>query len=118
MTGKILAASLILGLGATALPAQAVDRDVRCFMAANVFSQAEKDAQKKQLALGASFFYLGRLDSRLSPAQLKAQIVAQSKSLNRANVAQTMNECAKSLATKQMAVAQIGQQLQQQQKAR
>jgi hypothetical protein len=114
MTSRIIAASLIAMLGAGAVSAQAVDRDVRCLIASNVFAQSEKDAQKRQVALASSFFFMGRLDGRVAPAQLKAQVLAQSKTLNKDNIGQTMDACAKAVQAKQQSIAAIGQQLQQQ----
>jgi hypothetical protein len=111
MKNRIIAACVTMLFVAEALPAQALNRDVRCLMASNVFAQAEKDAQRRQIALGAHFFYLGRLDGRLNPAQLKAQILAQGRTLTKDNLAQTMNDCAKTVQTKELAVAELGREL-------
>lgn len=54
--------------------AQAPDNDVRCLTVSKFFAAIEKDPGKKQLSVASAFFYLGRIDARLSTAQLKAQL--------------------------------------------
>jgi hypothetical protein len=111
-----LSIAILAVAGAAPLAAQPVDRDVRCLMASNVFAQAEKDPQRRQVALASSFFFLGRLDARVPPAQIKAQLLAQGKTLNAKNVGQTMTECAKVVQAKQVMLMTIGKQIDQQAK--
>ncbi|WP_294394768.1 hypothetical protein [uncultured Sphingomonas sp.] len=106
-----LAAAAVAAVTATSLPAQGADQDVRCLMASNLFSQAEKDPTRKQVALVSSFFYMGRLDGRVTPAQLKAQILAQGKTLTTKNAGETMTACAKNVQGKQALIQGIGKQL-------
>lgn len=103
-----LIAALLLAAPALA---QAADADVRCMMAGNVFGKAEKDPAKKQLALATGLFFSGRADARLSPAQLKAAILAQGKALTTENVADAMTVCARTFQAKQRGLVTIGQQI-------
>ncbi|WP_420141747.1 hypothetical protein [Sphingomonas sp.] len=118
MRSRIIAAALVTAAGAAALPAQTIDRDVRCLMVSNVFAQAEKDAKKKQLALASSFFFMGRIDGRLQPSQLKTQLQAQARTLNNKTIGQTMDGCAKIVQASQRTLVATGQQLDQQAKKR
>ena len=107
-SGLIAVGALILAAPAVAAPA---DHDVQCFMASNVFANADKDPARKALAAAAGLYYLGRLDARLSPDQLKAQITAQGKMLNPQSLGPTMTACAKELQAKQTALRAMGQDL-------
>ncbi len=93
----LLAATIGTIMAAAPLAAQSVDDDARCALASNVFSKVEKAPAKKQLATLASFFYLGRLDGRLSPAQIRSALLAQGKLMKQADLGTTMTACAKRL---------------------
>ena len=110
MTRRILGIGAALAAMTLAAPlaAQSADSDVRCLLASNVFVQQEKDPARKQLALAAQAFYLGRLDARISNEQLKAAMQAQAKSMTFASLPATMNDCVKRLAQKGMALRAMG----------
>lgn len=105
--------ALLATLAGPAAPAaaQAVDPDVRCLMLSNFFTNAEKDPARKQMALASATFFLGRIDARLSPAQLKAQIVGMGKAINKDNAGPLMTACARQLAAKQRSMVAISQSL-------
>ena len=100
MIGAALAA---FGLAAP-VAAQSVDDDVRCLLASNVFARVEKDAARRQIATAAQVFYLGRLDARISTAQLKTAMQAQAKTMQAATLGPVMDGCAKRLAAKGVAM--------------
>jgi hypothetical protein len=106
---------LVFPLAAPAL-AQTTDQDVRCVMAGNVFGATEKDPGRKQLALATALFFAGRVDARLTPAQMKAAVAAQGKALTTANAPGVMTECAKQFQAKERAMQTIGQQVAQAQR--
>jgi len=105
----------ILGIGAAlaatglAAPvaAQAVDGDVRCLLASNVFIQRDKDPARKQLAMAAQAFYLGRLDARISNEQLKTAVQAQARTMTIGSLPATMDGCVKHMAQKGLALRDI-----------
>ena len=103
-------AALLTAAAAAPLAAQSVDEDVKCLLASNVFSRAEKDPQKKQLAMAASVFYLGRLDARISTAQLKTAVTAQAKTMPAASLGPIMTACARRLAAKGVALQTLNVQ--------
>jgi hypothetical protein len=107
-----------LGCAGISLPAgaQTTEQDVRCLLASNVFAATEKDATKKQVATASALFYLGRLDARMTLPQLKAQILAQGKTLTGKTVGDVMNVCARELQAKQRAVQAMGQEIAKSQK--
>lgn len=102
-TWAIGVALAAIGMGAPAA-AQNSDGDVRCLLASNAFAQRETEPAKKQLAMVASAFYLGRLDARISNDQLKNAVQAQAKAMSFASLAPTMNDCVKRLQQKGLAL--------------
>ena len=106
----VLASALLCG---TAANAQSTSEDVRCLLASNVFAKAEKDPGKQKTAVAAHFFYLGRIDGKLTPAQLKAEFLAQGKTLDPASLGTTMTACAVRLRDRSAAVETIGASLDQ-----
>jgi hypothetical protein len=109
-TTTIFTAAIAAAAIAAPIAAQSVDQDVRCFIASNVFVKNEKDPAKKQLAGVASFFYLGRLDARMSVQQLAAAANAQGKLMKPADLGTTMTACAARLTEKGKALQALGQQ--------
>ncbi|WP_442679049.1 hypothetical protein ACSBM8_16330 [Sphingomonas sp. ASY06-1R] len=85
---------------AAPIAAQTVDQDVKCAVASNFFMKEEKDPGGQQLAKAASFYYLGRLDTRLSVQQLNSALLAQGRTMKTAELAPTMTTCAARLANK------------------
>ena len=95
----ILATALLASGGAAS--AQAVN-DARCIILSNGFLQQTKDpkdAAAQKAAEASLYFYLGRLGSQ-SPAQIKALMEAQAKTLNDTNAGPLMNDCVKELRSK------------------
>ena len=99
MARYLMAIGAALATFGTAAPVlvQSVDNDVRCLLAANVFARQEKEPAKKQLAVAASLFYLGRLDARMSIERLKAAMLVQAKAMPASSLGPTMTACAKHL---------------------
>ncbi|WP_116090675.1 hypothetical protein [Sphingomonas crusticola] len=99
MLRQFISAAIALTIAAP-LAAQSVDQDVRCAVASNFFMKQEKDPGGQQLAKSASFYYLGRLDMRLSVPQLNAALMAQGRAMKAADLAPTMTACANRLTAK------------------
>jgi len=104
-------AAAAFGLGSAPALAQTPAQDVQCLVASNIFAQAEKDAKKRQVASMATVFYLGRVDARLSGAQLKASLAEQAKAVNAQTVGGIMTSCAKSMQGKMAALQAVSQQV-------
>lgn len=106
MTRKLVAIGTGLAVIAIAAPvaAQQTDKDVRCLLAANVFARMEKDPAKRQIAMAASIFYLGRLDAQISNEQLKKAVTAQAKAMPASILGSIMTECTKRLGQKGVAI--------------
>jgi len=90
MIGAAVAAFAI----ASPIAAQSVDDDARCLLVSNAFARADKDPGKRQFSAVASVFFLGRLDARLSSAQIQAAVKKQASTMIAASFAPTMNACA------------------------
>ncbi len=110
MPARLTAAALLLATAAAA-SAQTTDQDVRCVLAGNAFGATEKDAARKQLALATALFFGGRVDARLSPAQMRAAVAAQGRALTTADLPATMTACAARFQAKERAMQAIGRQV-------
>ena len=75
--------------------AQSAQNDLRCLLVSNLFAKNGSTAKVKRAGEAGSFFYLGRLDGRMSPAQLKAGVREQLKTLTVSNAGQIINRCAR-----------------------
>ena len=106
-------AVLALVASAVGAPSSAQDAasDVKCFMASNVFAKAAPDDKGREAAIRTRFYYLGRVEARLTSAQLKAALAAQGKTFDMANAAATMNACVQRLDASAKAVQAIGMEL-------
>ena len=104
-----LVAAMSVSIWTAAASAQVPDNDVRCLTVSKFFAANEKDPAKKQLSVASAFFYLGRIDARLSPAQLKAQLAAPSALIKQAEAGSLMNACAKKVQVTQRSLQAIGQ---------
>lgn len=92
-----IAASLLMTSGVAA--AQSAT-DARCILLSNVFAQQAKDENAKKAAEASLYFYLGRIGSGATAAQMKALFEAQGKTITNATAGPMMNDCAKGVQTK------------------
>ena len=80
------------GIGGTA---KAADEDVRCLLASNLFAKAEQEPAKRQVAMLSAYFYLGRVDGRMSGRELAVALRNEAGALTSESVGPTMTACAK-----------------------
>ena len=113
MLRYILPVAVVLGVAMPSIPAQAqtIDPDVRCMMVSNIFGVREADPQRKQVAIIAVAYYLGRVSVRLSPAQLRAAILVIGQQKLGKDTPQVMTACASAMQAKQIATAKTIQAL-------
>lgn len=97
LTRFAIAAALLTTSGTAA--AQSAT-DAGCFLVSNAFAQNSTDANSKQAAEAASYFYLGRIGSQATAAQLKALFEKQAKTITDATAPTMMNACMKELQAK------------------
>ena len=88
--------------------AQTVETDVRCVTVSKFFANIEKDPAKKQLAFASAFFFLGRIDARLSPDQLKTQIALPGATIKKTEAGELMTFCAKKLKSSEQSLMNMG----------
>jgi hypothetical protein len=93
----MLAAALLTASGAAA--AQTAT-DAGCFLLSNAFARNAKDANTQKAAEAAVYFYLGRIGSQATAAQLKALFDSQAKTITDATAPAMMNACVKELQSK------------------
>ena len=115
MRSKILIplAAALLGLDAAADAAPATE-NIRCFLVSNVFAKGAKDARGQQIAAFVRFYNLGQMQAKLSPAEIKDQVIAVSKGIDPKAAAAAMNACAKGLEAADKSIEAIGAQVRQQ----
>jgi hypothetical protein len=110
-----LRSTLIAGLGlvlaAGPVGAQALDPDVKCMLASDVFARNEKDPGRKQLAVVSGLFFFGRIDGRLGAPQIKAQLLAAQKALKPTDLPPIMNDCVKRFQARELALQEIGKSI-------
>ena len=92
-----VAAALLTAGGAAA--AQTAS-DVQCLVVSNAYAAQAKDANAQKIAEASVYFYLGRIGSSMTSAQLKTQLDAQTKTLNQQNAGPTMQKCAAAIQAK------------------
>jgi hypothetical protein len=106
-----LFAGLGLVLAAAPVGAQALDPDVKCMLASDVFARNEKDPGRKQLAVVSGLFFFGRIDGRLSAPQIKTQLAAAQKTLKPNDLPPIMNDCVKRFQARNVALQEIGKSI-------
>ncbi|MDO6416882.1 hypothetical protein Q4F19_21035 [Sphingomonas sp. BIUV-7] len=107
----LFSAVLGLAIGATPAIAQDAASDVRCLLVSNAFAATDKDPQRKQLAIEASHFFLGRIDARMTQPQLKASIIQIAKTLTPPGMGPAMNACVTRLQSRQRMMQVIGREV-------
>src|SRR5690242_19473118 len=95
---RIALAFALLARGAAATAQTATDAG--CILVSNAFAQQSKDPQAQKLAEASMYFYLGRIGDRETPAQLKALLDAQAKTITEATASTMMNGCVKAFEAK------------------
>lgn len=103
----------LIGLTLTGAPAgaQVANEDVKCLLASNLFVKNEQDAAKKQVAVFSSYYYLGRIDARLSGTQLSAALKAAAPTITAESAGPTMTACAKRLQGATVAIQALGKSI-------
>ena len=112
LTIKPVHAAIILAASVIASPASAqAGNDVKCLLASNLFAKAAKDPKTRTAAEASKLYYLGRIHGRLNAAQLKAELLAQQKSISAKSASTIMNGCARQMESGIKMVQTVTQQL-------
>ena len=82
--------------------------DAQCIVLSNAYAGQAKDAKAKEIAEAALYFYLGRVGSQTTVAQLKAQLDAQAKTITQANDGPAMGKCADAIQVKVNMLKSLG----------
>ncbi|WP_404713242.1 hypothetical protein [Sphingomonas sp. MMS24-J13] len=106
-----LIAGLGLVLAAAPVGAQAIDADIKCMLASDVFARNEKDPGRKQLAVVSGLFFFGRIDGRLAAPQIKAQLLAAQRGIKPTDLPPIMNDCVKRFQSRELALQAIGKSI-------
>ena len=85
--------------------------DVKCLLASNLFAKAAKEPKTRTAAEASKLYYLGRIHVRLNAAQLKAEMLAQQKTITPKNAGATMNTCARQMESGIKMVQAVTQQI-------
>ena len=95
---RIAIAAAVLATSSAAVAQSATD--ARCIVLSIAFANQSKDANQQKVAEDSLYFYLGRLNGQPTPAQFKAALDAQQKTLTDANAGGLMGECVKAVQAK------------------
>lgn len=82
--------------------------DAQCIVVSNAYAAQATDANAKKIAEAAVFFYMGRISNSMTPAQLKAMLDAQIKTLTPATAPGVMNKCAAAFQAKLSMLQSVG----------
>ena len=104
-----LASSALLNASASAQNAT----DVKCLLVSNFYSKNAKDDKIRRVAESATYFFLGRIDRRLSRTQLKTALEAEQRALSRANVGPSMDACHLDMQASAKMLESVSQELKQ-----
>src|SRR3954447_3315572 len=74
--------------------------DAQCIIVSNAFASGSKDANQQKTAEATLYFYLGRVASQTTAAQLKAILDQQAKTLTDDNAGAAMNKCVQAIQSK------------------
>ena len=111
-TSRSLAASAVLTALLAAAPAGAQpSNDVKCLLVSNLFTKAAKDPKARTAAEASKLYFLGRIHGRLNAAQLKAELLAQQKTITPKNAGVVMNACARQMESGIKMVQSVTQQI-------
>lgn len=88
--------------------AQSTDPDVRCLTVSKFFAKFDQDPRKRQMSVASAFFYLGRIDAKLSTDQLKAQIATPGAAIKKTEASQLMMVCARKIQSVQQSLMNMG----------
>lgn len=86
---------------------------MNCLLASNLFMQRETDPKLRNLAAQTLYFYLGRIDPRVTPQQLKVGLRQAGEALHGANAVPLMNSCSHELQAKAQTLQSVAGELQQ-----
>ncbi|HYZ48945.1 MAG TPA: hypothetical protein VE567_08640 [Sphingomonas sp.] len=103
-----VAVAALLASGPAA--AQGASEDVRCLLAANLFAKSEKDPAKQQIARFSAYYFLGRVDARLSGSELMTSLKSQGSAITAQTAGPIMTSCAKRVQSAGMAIQTLGRQ--------
>jgi RecB family exonuclease len=113
MLKSVIAAALaVLAGGASPAPAvRDAETDLRCMIGATVASERADDDKVKQQLLGAAAFYMGRIDSRLTDAQVEAKMVEMAPTMASVDWQQEMTACGEYMRQRGGSFQEIGARL-------
>ena len=100
----VIAAALV-ATGGTAAAQTATE--ARCIILSNAFARQAKDADAQKLAEASIYFYLGRIAGNPTPAQMKAVMDQQAKTITEANAGPLMRDCALPVQSKVALLASL-----------
>lgn len=95
---RIAVAAALLMTGGAAVAQSATDAG--CILVSNAFAQQAKDANAQKLAEASFYFYLGRIGSSASAAQMKSLFDQQAKTVTETTAGGLMDSCVKEFQAK------------------
>ncbi|GAA3894577.1 hypothetical protein GCM10022276_12150 [Sphingomonas limnosediminicola] len=119
----IAAASLTVAVASPALsvemqasqvaPRPPATTTINCLLVSNAYARSETNPKAKVVAQQTFYFYLGRLDPRISSQQLKIELQRTAGVVKAASAVPLMNACAQEVQAKGRMLQSVGEQLRQ-----
>ena len=80
-----------------------------CLVVSNAFAKTLIDDKSRRTAQAALYFFLGRIDDRITAAQLKGTLEEQARLINNSNAPELMNSCLKLVQARAQLLLSISQ---------
>ena len=116
----ILASAMLAGVGAappqgpvasaTAVPAPTT---AGCLLVSNVFAKHATDEKDRSLGQLLVYFFMGRIDDRMSEDRLKLELSERRRAINDSNATALLNACLHEMQAKAQMLEAASQKLQQ-----
>lgn len=84
-----------------------------CLLVSNLVAKNANDPKDRNLAQLSLQFFLGRIDERTSPQQLKSDLQQKGHLITKTNATSLMNACLHQMQTKSRMLQSVAQELQQ-----
>lgn len=81
-----------------------------CLLVSNAFATGATEEKYRSLAQAALYFFMGRIDDRTTPEQLKSALNEQGRVINKDNASELMNSCLRLVQEKSLLLKSAAQQ--------
>jgi hypothetical protein len=106
----ILAALLLSTLAQAEPPPDPLTFDLRCMVVASILRESQEPGVRAA-GTGAALFFFGRVDARLSDAELERRLAAEAATIRPEDHGQMMRACGAFMQARGQALIAVGQRI-------